>query len=195
MTRLQASASSLHFQNWPEPQSILTKKRDVSRAASSILDCVPSSEEFKLYHALLTLQIYVKSQDALYTDPSKALKILKELEIIPQMLKEARLVYPLGVCLAASQIPTFEGASKVVPKLKHSKYRDGVWIDNKFVAVLPNEIRTTLIYDSLNPGEHSLQSVRRQYRHRAALNLYLKPELENYRQLSPKLKLIVTYPD
>ena len=153
----------------------------IYRAASSILDRVPSSLEFKLYHALLTLQIYVKSQDALYTDPSKALKILKDLEIIPQMLEEARCIYPLGICLAAAQIPTFEGASKMVPKLKHSKYRDSVWIDNKLVAVLPNEIRTALIYDSLNLGEHSLESVRRQYRHRATISLS-KAKLE-YRQI------------
>ncbi len=141
------------------------------RAASIILDTLPSLEEFKLYHALMTLQLYVKLQNPLYANPKTALELLKGLRIIPQMLEEARLIYPLGICLAASQLPNFEGAGKVIPKLKHTEFRDGVWAENTKLAVLPNDVRKAWIDDSLNPGENSLQSVRRQYRHRASIAL------------------------
>lgn len=143
----------------------------IYRAASNIFKALPTLAEFKMYQALLTLQIYVKCQDPLYANPKTALTLLKDLSILPQMLEEALQLYPLGICLAASQIPAFEGACRLVPKLKHKAYRDGVWIDGKLVCVLPNDVRKAAIYDSLNPGENAMQSVRRQYRHIAARSL------------------------
>jgi hypothetical protein len=143
----------------------------VHRAASIILGTPPSINEFRLYHCLLTLQIYVKISSAMYANPKDAMSNLAKLiDVLPnvaQLLENARTLYPLGVCLAADGLEAFSSSAKTVPILKHSRYRDGIYIDGQLVAVLPNEVRKALIYDRLNMGENSLAAVSRKGRFRA----------------------------
>jgi hypothetical protein len=147
------------------------KETSVHRAASMIVGAQPSVNEFKLYHCLLTLQIYVKISSSMYANPKEAIANLRKLTgllaNLPQLIENARTLYPLGVCLAATELDAFDSAARTVPILKHSKYRDGVYIDGQLVAVLPNEVRKALIYDRLNMGENSLAACSRKARFRA----------------------------
>lgn len=131
----------------------------------------PSGGEFLLYYGLLMLELAVKINDPKYASVAVGLKSLKkalaEVQSPAQIIEDAKVIYPLGVVLAAEVFTEFKASAAQVGRVYDERYRDGVRFPGRIV-VLNGEYRRALIRGRLEPerAPEYMNDLRREYRHR-----------------------------
>lgn len=135
-------------------------------AAQLLHETEPSEPEFIVHQAFLRLSIFVKTADQTYANPSLAFKRLIEaflqLRYPTDVLADARLLYPLGLSVAAKHPDleaSFQAAAALVPRLRNEKYRDGLWVDGQKLTTIPIAVRRALSQDDLEGGTKHIQAI------------------------------------
>jgi tetratricopeptide (TPR) repeat protein len=138
--------------------------------ASQVLKNQPKELEHQLFFALLKLQIFAKINDVSYANPIHAIRMIKGLESslpnFANVLITAKEPFALGVMMLIHLLPQFSSMKNLIPSVTNARYRDGIHLDGKLIAVLPNSIRKALDHERTK-HETMLPSVSRQYRYRA----------------------------